>query len=258
MGVHKTAVIDSAVDMAWDVSVGPYSIIDQGSVISKGAVIGGYCHIFPGVHLGEGVRVYDGAVLGSEPQDLKYKGEQSFVYVGAGTRIREFVTVNKGTAAFGKTVIGRNCVIMTYSHIAHDCVLGDNVILANSVQMGGHVTIGNASVVSGMTGIHQFTTIGAGAFIGGGLRVAQDILPFSKALGEPLTWAGVNDTGLKKLGYQHEARTFVKKCYRELHLKGFAAFRQTLTKGSGTASEVNAIIEEINEFLRIRKRGILK
>jgi UDP-N-acetylglucosamine acyltransferase len=168
--------------------------------------------------------------------------------------LREYVTVNRGTAATGKTTVGRDCLIMAYSHVAHDCDIGDKVIIANGVQMGGHVTIGSCSVISGMTGIHQFTTIGPGCFVGGGLRVDRDIPPFSKALGEPLAWAGVNEIGLEKMGFGDEARKELKEFYRRFYLGNIESVQPVVISGQGDLSPLMAILKD---FFSRKSRALI-
>ena len=214
MAIHPTAIVHDSAELAADVQVGPYTIIESGVRIGAGTRIDSHCRIYSGVQIGAGAELFTGVVLGSPPQDLKYRGEKTQVYIGDHTKLREYVTVNAGTAASGLTHIGRHCMLMAYVHVAHDCQIGDEVILANGVQMGGHVRIGSYAILSGMTGIHQFSTIGEGVFIGGGLRVARDVPPFSKALGEPLVWAGVNCPALVKRGWETSAPE-LKKFYRE-------------------------------------------
>src|SRR5690606_37353908 len=196
-----------------DLEVGPYALVDEDVALAPGVLIGPFCHVYPGVRLEAGVRLEDGVIVGNSPQDLKYRGERTGTLIGAGSHVREYVTVNRGTSASGWTLVGRQCLIMAYAHVAHDCVIGDRAVIANRVQMGGHVQVGAAAVVSGMTGVHQYVVIGPGAFIGGGLRVDKDILPFTKALGEPLRYAGINEMGLEKLGLEADAGAALKACY---------------------------------------------
>ncbi len=231
MSIHPLALVDPSVQLSGDVHIGPFTVVDKGVSLGENVMISSHCHLKSGTVLNEGVELNTGVVIGSDPQDLKYQGEETQVIIGSGSVIREYVTINKGTAASGLTQIGENCLVMAYTHIAHDCVIGDDVIIANGVQMGGHVKIGSHSVVSGMTGIHQFTTIGCGSFVGGGLRVAKDILPFSKALGEPLSWAGVNAQGLQKRGFSEESVSLLKQGFRMLKSEGQEAFLSTLERG---------------------------
>lgn len=252
MTIHPTAVLHPSLVLPADLEVGPYAVVDAGVELSPGVRIGPFSHIYPGASLDAGVRLEDGVILGNAPQDLKYRGEKTGVRVGAGTHLREYVTVNRGTSASGQTWIGANCLIMAYTHVAHDCVIEDAAIVANGVQMGGHVRIGKGAVVSGMTGIHQYVSIGTGAFIGGGLRVDKDVLPFSKALGEPLRYAGLNEIGMTRRGLPSGAGAELKLIYRELFRDGQAA---------GLAKAVSSPIPELGraleEFLGSRRRGLL-
>ncbi|MDQ3000579.1 MAG: acyl-ACP--UDP-N-acetylglucosamine O-acyltransferase [Fibrobacterota bacterium] len=229
MRIHPTAVLHPSLDLPPDLEAGPYSMVDEDVVMAPGIRIGPFSHVYPGVRLDAGVRLEDGVIVGNVPQDKKYRGEKTGVRIGAGTHLREYVTVNRGTAASGWTTIGSKCLIMAYSHVAHDCFIEDGAIIANGVQMGGHVHIGRAAVISGMTGIHQYVVIGAGAFIGGGLRVDKDVLPFSKGLGDPLRYAGINEIGLARFGLVPGAGPALKSFYRELFREGKDAAMSRLT-----------------------------
>lgn len=257
MHIHQTAIVHPSLTLPQDIEIGPYAIIEEDVKLAPGVRIGPFCHLYPGVRLESKVSLSDGVILGNAPQDLKYQGEKTEVYVGEGTRLREYVTVNRGTAALGRTAIGKHSLIMAYTHIAHDCLLGDQVVVANAVQMGGHVQIGNAAVISGMTGIHQFVTIGAGAFIGGGLRVDKDILPYSKALGEPIRFAGLNEMGLAKMqapeGSASVLKTFYKDFFKSSHAEALSQIENRLK----SSSEKNPIWSDLEVFFRIQKRGIL-
>jgi UDP-N-acetylglucosamine acyltransferase len=255
MRIHPTAVLHPSLEPPSDLEVGPYAVLDEGVILSRGVRIGPFCHVYPGTRLDADVRLDDGVIVGNAPQDMKYKGESTGVRIGAGTRLREYVTVNRGTAASGETVIGSECLIMAYTHVAHDCRIGDRVIVANGVQMGGHVRIGRAAVISGMTGIHQFVVIGDGAFIGGGLRVDKDVLPFSKALGEPLRYAGLNEIGLAKFGFPAGTGAALKGFYRELFRQG----KQTALTGSPLTEAMGngGIGALLGEFFASQRRGLL-
>ncbi len=253
MCIHPTAVVPWGLELPSSCEIGPYSIIEKGVVFGKGVIVGARCHVYASTRLGDGCRLFDGVIVGSQPQDLKYQGEPTCTLIGSGTQIREYVTINCGTAATGRTQVGEGCMIMAYAHVAHDCCLGNRVVIANGVQMGGHVTIGDATTVSGLTGIHQFTTIGPGAFIGGGLRVARDILPFTRALGEPLSWAGVNQVGVTKLGYDVQDALKLKRAFRMLGIGGQGAFIDYISR------ELPSGIDKIfKDFFRDRVRGYLK
>src|SRR5690606_36384013 len=195
-----------------------------------------------------------GAVIGGVPQDVKYGGDPSRTLVGSGSRVGEYATVNRSSVSGGATRVGRNCLVMAYAHVAHDCALDDGAIVANAVQLGGHVRLGAHAVVSGMTGVHQFTCIGAGAFVGGGLRVDQDVPPFCKALGDPLRWGGLNLTGLRRSGADAEISTFLESFYRRLYRDGVAAALEWLRAQSDFVHEKAAV----EEFFSRRKRGLLR
>ncbi len=257
MQIHPTAILHSSLVLPPDLVVGPYAILEEDVHLAPGVSIGPFCHLYPGVHLSACVTLSDGVILGNAPQDLKYKGEKTEVHIGTGTCLREYVTVNRGTGELGCTKIGKDCLIMAYTHVAHDCFLGDQVIIANGVQMGGHVKIGNAVVVSGLTGIHQFVTIGAGAFIGGGLRVDKDILPFSKALGEPLRFAGLNEMGLAKEGFPSESGKVLKAFYRQLSLVGQEVSEARLNEAIALEDKNNRLWLILRTFIQSHKRGVL-
>lgn len=218
--IHPTALVDPSAELASDVAVGPYCVIDTDVRIGAGTRLGPFCHLYPGAELQEGVILDNGVVVGNAPQDQKYSGEPTRVIVGAGTRLREYVTVNRASTPGGITRVGNHCLIMAYAHVAHDCEIGDYAIVANAVQLGGHVRIGENAIVSGMTGVHQFVSIGTGAFIGGGLRVDQDVPPFCRALGDPLRWGGLNLVGLRRKDSQTETMRFLESFYRMLYRAG--------------------------------------
>ena len=253
--VHGTALVDAAAELAPGVSVGPFAIIGPDvrvgvdteiaarATIAGSATIGARCHI--------GV----GAVVGGEPQDRKFKGEPSSVVVGDGTVIREYATVNRGTAASSATRIGRNCFVMTYVHVAHDCHIGDGVVIANAVQLAGHVRIDDHAQIGGSTPVHQFVHIGTHAFVGGGSRAPQDVPPYTMAAGNPLRLCGVNVEGLRRAGFDAEERLAIKRAYRLL-------FNSDLTRGeaierlrfeAGQLPEVMTLVE----FVERSRRGVL-
>ena len=213
-GIHPRAIVHDDAQLGPDVSVGPNAIIGPGVVIGSGSSIGSNVLIERDTVLGEECVIHHGAVLGTDPQDLKFEGERAQLLVGDRTVIREYATLNRGTRAAGRTVVGSDCLLMAYSHVAHDCVLGDHVILSNSVNMGGHVEIGDWAIVGGITPIHQFVRIGAHAFVGGASRVAKDVAPYVRAAGNPLVMAGLNTVGLRRRGFDEETRAALKQAYR--------------------------------------------
>jgi UDP-N-acetylglucosamine acyltransferase len=194
--IHPTAIVDPRAELDPSVVVGPYAIIEGDVEIAAECKIGPRVLVAEGTRLEENVVVHHAATIGTIPQDLKFGGEKTILKVGAGTVIREYVTMNRGTDWSGHTLVGKNCFFMAYAHVPHDAVIGDNVIAANSVQMGGHVVVGDYAILGGGTVIHQFTKIGGHVIIGGGLRITQDIVPYAVVGGYPLEVGGVNIIGL--------------------------------------------------------------
>ncbi|MGH7468138.1 MAG: acyl-ACP--UDP-N-acetylglucosamine O-acyltransferase [Longimicrobiales bacterium] len=242
--IHSSAVVDPGTELAADVAIGAYAVIGPRVVIGAGTRIGPHAVIHQDTVIGEQCAIHQGASLGNDPQDLKYGGEHSELHVGARTVIREFCTINRGTTAQGKTVIGSDCLIMAYSHVAHDCVIGPHAVIANAVNMGGHVEIGDWVVVGGMTAIHQFARIGAHAFIGGTSAVRKDVPPFVKASGNPLKLYGLNTVGLQRRGFSDELRRELKRAYR-------IVFASELNVGQALERARNELapIREVEEFL---------
>jgi UDP-N-acetylglucosamine acyltransferase len=252
--VHATAVIDATAELGADVVVGPYSIIGPNVVVGDGTSIGPHVVIERDTRIGEGCRIHAGAVLGGDPQDLKYAGEPSELVVGSRTTIREFVTLNRGTAAHGRTEIGSDCLIMAYAHIAHDCIIGDHVVLANAVNMGGHVVIEEWAIVGGVTAIHQFARVGCHAFVGGSAAVQKDVPPYVKAAGNPLALYGLNTVGLQRRGFPEPARAELRRAYR-LFFQSKLNVSQALERARGELQPF-AEVERFLTFIETSGRGI--
>jgi UDP-N-acetylglucosamine acyltransferase len=212
--VHPTAILDPAAELGQGVEIGPWVIVGPQVCIGDRCRIGPRARLQRNVRLAEDVSIGDGSILGGDPQDLKYKGEETWVEVGAGTIIREYSTINRGTTESYRTSVGARCFIMSYVHLAHDCHLGDEVVIANGTQCAGHVTIQDHAVLSGLNAVHQFVTIGAYAFVGGGSRVNQDIPPYVKAVGNPMELYGLNSIGLQRAGFSGETVAALKRAYR--------------------------------------------
>ena len=252
--VHPTAIIDPAANVASGVIVGPYSIIGPGVVVGKGTVLGPHVLVERDTTLGEQCQIAKGAVLGSDPQDLKYEGEPSHLIVGDRTVVREYATLNRGTRVSGKTVVGSDCLIMAYAHVAHDCEIGNHVVLSNAVNMAGHVVIEDWAMVGGLTAIHQFVRIGAHSFCGGGSRVPQDIPPYLKVAGNPVKLYGLNKVGLDRRGVSEDVMRALKRTYQVLFQS-----RLTLTKALDIAeNEVEQIpeVRHLLTFIRSSRRGV--
>jgi len=253
--IHPTAIVDRAAEVAADAEVGPFAIIGPRVTVGAGCRIEAHAVLERNVVLNRNVRVGYGSIVGNDPQDLKYKGEESWVEIGEGTMIREYATINRGTAAAGRTVVGQRCLIMSYVHIAHDCRVGNDCILANGVTMAGHVTIEDRAIVSGLTPIHQFVRIGTYAFVGGASRVNQDVPPFTKAVGNPVHLYGLNSVGLQRAGFTPEVKLALKRVYRLLFNSDL-----TVTVGIQRARQEFGAIAEVEHFLKFveaSQRGVL-
>jgi UDP-N-acetylglucosamine acyltransferase len=252
--VHETAIVDRDAELGRGVTVGPWVIIGPGVSVGDGTEVGPRVLIERDTRVGEDCRLANGAVLGTDPQDLKYRGERSTLEVGDRTVVREYATLNRGTAASGRTVVGTDCVLMAYSHVAHDCELGNHVILANSVNMGGHVIIEDWAIVGGLTPIHQFVRIGAHAFVGGGSRVPQDVPPYCRAAGNPPRLYGLNSVGLERRGLSEETRRALKQAYRIL-FQGDENLSVALDR---VEREVIGIpeVRHLVQFIRSSERGV--
>jgi UDP-N-acetylglucosamine acyltransferase len=252
--VHETAIVHADAELGQGVVVGPWTLIGPGVEVGDGTAIGPRVLIERDTVVGEGCRIANGAVLGTDPQDLKYRGERTMLHVGDRTVIREYATLNRGTAASGRTVVGTDCLLMAYTHVAHDCELGNHVILANSVNMGGHVLIEDWAIVGGLTPIHQFVRIGAHAFVGGGSRVPQDIPPYCRVAGNPPRLYGLNSVGLERRGLSEETRRALKQAYRLL-FQGEEKLSRALER---VEREVPGIpeVKHLLQFIRSSERGI--
>ena len=212
--IHPTALIDSTAEIGEGVEIGAQAIVGEGCKVGDGSILSARAMLERNVILGCGVKVGVGTVLGGEPQDLKYKGEHTTVEIGDGTTIREYSTINRGTTQSYKTTVGKGCFLMSYVHLAHDCHVGDGVIISNGTQLAGHVTIDEKAILSGLVAVHQFATIGRYSFIGGCSRVAKDVPPYVKAVGNPIKLYGLNTVGLERNGFPEEVRRELKRAYR--------------------------------------------
>jgi UDP-N-acetylglucosamine acyltransferase len=252
--IHPTALIDPSAELDAGVTVGPYAMIGPCVSIGAGCRIGPRVRLQQNVRLAERVSVGDGSILGGDPQDLKYAGEETWVEIGPETIIREYSTINRGTTATFKTTVGARCFIMTYVHLAHDCHVGDDVVIANATQCAGHVTIHDRAILSGLNAVHQFVTIGTYAFVGGGSRVNQDIPPYVKAVGNPMELYGLNSIGLQRAGFSGETVAALKKAYR-LFFNSDLNLSQALERAR---TELPAVpeVERFLAFVESSERGV--
>ena len=203
-----------------NVEIGPFTTIDDNVEIGDGCRIGSNVTIFSGARIGKNVTIFPGAVISAIPQDLKFRGEDTQAFIGDNTVLRECVTVNRGTAAKGRTVVGSNCLIMAYSHVAHDCIVGNNVIISNATQLAGEVEVDDFAVIGGGSLVHQFCHIGAHVMLQGGALVNKDIPPYVKAAREPISYTGINTIGLHRRGFSSEAIARIQDIYRILYASG--------------------------------------
>lgn len=218
MSIHSQSVINAGAKIGENVNVGPFSCIYDNVEIGDNCEIMNNVTILPGSRIGKGVRIFPGAVVGAIPQDLKFKGEETLAIVGDNTTLRECVTVNRGTASKGKTEVGSGCLLMAYTHVAHDCNIGNNVIVSNAVQFGGEVVVDDFAVIGGGSLIHQFCHLGKYIMLQGGALVNKDIPPYVKAAREPISFVGLNAVGLHRHGFSREDVQIISEIYRILYM----------------------------------------
>ncbi|MBI4540396.1 MAG: acyl-ACP--UDP-N-acetylglucosamine O-acyltransferase [Gemmatimonadetes bacterium] len=252
--IHGTAIVDPRAELDTGVSVGPYAVIGSNVYIGAGSTVGPHAFIERNTTVGRDCRIGFSAVLGTDPQDLKYKGERTELVIGDHTVIREFATLNRGTAVLGRTRVGSDCLLMAYTHVAHDCQVGDHVILSNAVNMAGHVQIEDWAVIGGVTPIHQFVRIGTHAFVGGGSRVAKDVPPYCRVAGSPARLYGLNTVGLERRGVPAEVRRELKRAYR-LFFQSKLNVSQALERAVAELQPLPEV-QHLLEFIRRSERGI--
>ena len=253
--IHPTALVSDDAQLGSGVEIGAFAIVGPSCIVGDGCVIAPRASLEQNVRLGRKVRVGVGAVLGGDPQDLKFQGEETTVEIGDGTVIREYSTINRGTSESFKTTVGKNCFIMSYVHLAHDCHLGDGVILANGVQLAGHVRIEDRAILSGLSAVHQFVRIGRHAFIGGCSRVSKDIPPFLKAVGNPVKLYGLNTVGLQRSGFDEDTLRELKRAYR-LFFNSDLNITQALDRAE-TDLDQRPEVQELMRFLEASGRGVV-
>jgi UDP-N-acetylglucosamine acyltransferase len=252
--VHATAIIDATAQIGRDVEIGPWAIVGPNCQVADGARIGARATLERNVRLGERVSVGIGAILGGDPQDLKFRGEETWVEIGDDTTIREYATINRGTAHSVTTRVGRHCFLMSYVHLAHDCQLGDHIIISNGTQLAGHVQVEDRAIISGLCAVHQFVRVGRHAFIGGCSRVTQDVPPCVRAVGNPIKLFGLNSVGLQRSGFEESVVRELKKAYR-------FCFRSDLNLSQGVEKaraelELVPDVQHFLEFIEASQRGV--
>lgn len=250
------AYVHPGAKIANNVVIEPFVSISNNVIIGEGTWIGSNVTIMEGARIGKNCNVYSGAVISAPPQDLKYAGEETLTIIGDNTTIRECVTINRGTMDRQQTIIGNNCLIMAYSHIAHDCIVGNHCIFSNNSTLAGHINIGNHVILAGMTAIHQFCSIGDHAFISGGSLVRKDVPPYVKAAREPLSYVGINSVGLRRRGFSAGKIREIQNIYRILYQKNYNTTQAAEILEA--EMEVTRERDEILQFIKDSQRGIMK
>ncbi len=252
---HPLSNIHPEAKIGDNVTIEAFVTVEKDVEIGDGTWVGPNACILAGSRIGENCEIHSGAVISGKPQDLKYQGEETLTRIGDNTVIREFVTINKGTSDRLETVVGSNCLLMAYVHIAHDCLLGNHCIIANSVQIAGHVELHDHARIGGTTAVHQFVKIGAHTMVGGGSLVRKDVPPYIIAAREPLIYSGVNSVGLSRHGFAPERINLIQEAYRLYFLKG-----NNKTAALQMIEELDDCEEKKNilDFIRSSERGIIK
>ena len=254
MKIHPTAIVSKKAHLADDVEVGPYSLVGDKVRVGRGTVVASHCVIEGNTSIGESCQIFSGAVIGTRPQDLKYKGEKSFLEIGNGNIIREYCTFNPGTKDGAKTAVGDSNLFMAYAHVAHDCVVGSNCVLANAATLAGHVIIEDKAVIGGLVAIHQFVRVGLLSIVGGCSKVVQDIPPYSTCDGHPARVFGLNLVGLKRQGMDRGVVRILHRTFKLLFQSG-----HTITHAKQlVAQEISQIPEVVYllDFINHSQRGI--
>lgn len=254
--IHPLACVDPAARIGENVEIGPFCNVQGNVEIGDGTRLISNVVVMDGARIGRNCTIFPGAVVGAQPQDLKFKGEDTLAIVGDGTTLRECVTVHRGTASKGRTVIGNNCLLMAYCHVAHDCVLGNNIIMSNATQLAGEVVVDDCAVIGGGTLVHQFCHLGSYIMVQGGALINKDIPPYVLAAREPISFTGVNVIGLRRHGFTHESISLIQEIYRVLYNSGMniadAIERLPLMM------EPSPELDNILNFIRKSGRGVLR
>ena len=253
--IHPTAIVNPGAKLGDNLLVGAYAIIEADVEIGNDCTIGHHAVIYSGARIGNRVKIFQGASVANLPQDLKFSGEPTNFFIGDDTVIREFSTLHRGTLETRKSEVGKNCLLMAYSHVAHDCSVGDNCIIANSVQIGGHVHIEDWVIIGGSTPVHQFSLIGEHSMIGGGIRIVQDVPPFILASNLPAEYGGLNVVGLRRRGFKNEDILLLKEVYGLIYSKSYNVSQAIKIIEEKFGENIYA--QKVLKFLSRSKRGII-
>ena len=255
MSVHPTAIISDKASLGSNIKIGPYALVEDDVEIGDDCEIGPHAVIYDGARIGNRVKIKQGASVSNVPQDLKFADEKSIFIIGEDTVVREFAALHRGTKETGLSSVGKNCLLMAYSHIPHDCTVGDNCIIANSVQIGGHSRIEDYVIIGGNTGVHQFTAIGEHVMVAATIMVSQDVPPFILAGRSPARYLGLNVVGLRRRGFTTEDIETIKNAYSLLYDKGMNVSQAVKVIENELGS--NVYVKKILEFIGKSRRGIV-
>lgn len=255
--IDSRAVVGPKAMIGENVTIGPFVIVEDGAVIGDGTSVAPHAIIASGARIAKNCIIHFGAVVGHAPQDLKYAGEPTICEIGEGTTVREYATLHRGTGEGGKTVIGKNCFLMGYVHIAHDCIVGDNVIMANAAMLAGHTEVEDNVIIGGVTPVHQFTRIGRNTMIGGGLRVTKDVPPYCLAGGAPVAFEGLNAIGLRRRGFSRETLDALDRMYTLLYRSkmNVSQAMEAIMADAGLMHFPE--VQNVVTFVKASKRGII-
>lgn len=254
--IHYLASIHPEAILGEGVTIGPFVTIDKDVIVGDGTNVMSNATLLAGTRIGKNSTIFPGAVIGAVPQDLKFRGEYSTAEIGDNTTVREFVTINRGTAARGRTTVGNNCLLMAYVHVAHDCEVGNNVILVNNTQLAGEVVVHDFAILAGLVAVHQFVRIGAHVMIAGGSLVRKDVPPYVRAGREPISYVGINSIGLRRRNMSPDKVQEIHDIYRIIY--------QSNLNTSQAIAKIEAEMpssperDEIVNFIKGSKRGIIR
>jgi UDP-N-acetylglucosamine acyltransferase len=255
--IDPRAAVSAKAELGANVTIGPFTVVEEGAVIGDGTSVAANALIATGARIGKECKIHHGAVVGHAPQDLKYANEISTCEIGDRTVVREFAALHRGTGEGGRTVIGTDCFLMGYVHIAHDCEVGNNVIMANAAMLAGHAVVEDWVIIGGITPVHQFTRIGCHAMVGGGVRVPKDVPPYCLASNHPLVFEGLNAIGLRRRGFSRETLEALDRTYHLLYRSGLNV-SQALDAIAGEEALMKVVeVVHVVEFVRASKRGII-
>jgi len=254
--IHPTALVSSQAKIGNNIEVGPYAIINEDVEIGDDCFIGPHASIYNGARIGNRVKIFQSASIANQPQDLKYANEETYLYLGDDSVVREFATLHKGTVATGKTTIGSKCLLMAYTHVAHDCNIGNNVIISNATQIAGHVTIEDTVIIGGLSAIHQFGKIGQHSMLGGGSMANADVPPYCLTSGYPARFMGLNIVGLRRRNFTDDDINSIKDAYKIFYQSGLV-FSKALEELKEKYSD-HQLVKNIILFIEKSDRGIIR